>query len=458
MDGIASVSNKVIERGLQNLLFGAQAFDFYRTFSGLRELAGGLVAAAPVFFAADHFGRQDRQVRRLREQWNAFPLPAAKERLALFSDSLEQVDGVSTWCRRFADHARAAGREVLVPHCSTSLSSELKNDVGWHHLPALTSFSLPLYDCIRLYVPSLIHTLDWAWRERVTHVELSTPGPMGLAGLLVAKILRLPVTASYHTEVPALIGPLGGTGFMEAAARKYLAWFYARVDHVFAVSSQSRETLLRMGVKPEKLSIMPVAVDPNDFSPAHRSPVVFQDLDLDIGDRPVVLSVGRLSEEKNVPLLVEAVERLQARFPAPLLLVVGDGPERSRLEERCREKEFVRLVGPQHGDTLRRLYASARVFVFASRVDTLGLVNMEAMASGVPVLVPSDACIAEFVTHGISAECYEFGAAGLATAIENVLDDRPRAERLAAEGRRVMVDRWKQASFSRIWKSFTQQP
>ena len=63
--------------------------------------------------------------------------------------------------------------------------------------------------------------------------------------------------------------------------------------------------------------------------------------------------------------------------------------------------EFVRFVGLQKGDTLKRLYASARMFVFASRVDTLGLVNMEAMSSGVPVLVPSDACIAEFVTARI---------------------------------------------------------
>ena len=127
------------------------------------------------------------------------------------------------------------------------------------------------------------------------------------------------------------------------------------------------------------------------------------------------------------------------------------------LEERCRGKSFVRFAGLQCGDTLRKLYASARVFVFASRVDTLGLVNMEAMASGLPVLVPDDACIAEFVTHGLSAECYRFGAHGLADAIAKVLDDPTRAARLAAGGRQAMIERWNEASFSRIWKSLTQQ-
>ena len=117
---------------------------------------------------------------------------------------------------------------------------------------------------------------------------------------------------------------------------------------------------------------------------------------------------------------------------------------------------FVRFAGLQAGDTLKKLYASARVFAFASRVDTLGLVNMEAMASGLPVLVPADACIAEFVTHGSSAECYPFGAAGLASALANVLDDPSRAARLAEGGRQAMIARWNEASFSRIWKSLTQ--
>jgi glycosyltransferase involved in cell wall biosynthesis len=243
---------------------------------------------------------------------------------------------------------------------------------------------------------------------------------------------------------------------MEKAARTYLSWFYGQVDKVFAFSSGSRDALIDMGVDAGKLSVMPVAIDPEDFSPVHCAPAVFRDLNLDVGDRPVILSVGRISEEKNIPVIVDAVERLQGRAPRPLLVVVGDGPERVTLEQAYRTKEFVRFVGLQKGDTLKKLYASARMFVFASRVDTLGMVNMEAMSSGVPVLVPADACIAEFVTDGLSAECYQFGASGMATAMARILDDPGRAELLSANGRRAMVERWNQVPFSRIWNSFTQ--
>ena len=453
---VGRLADKVIEGALGDLLAGAQDFDIYRVFSALRDLAGGLVTAAPMFFAADHFGKQEQAVRRVWKEWTAFELPPRRERLGVFTDSLTQVDGVSTWCKRFIGRARAEGREVLVPYCG-ELPTHFEDRVGYHPVSSVTSFPLPLYANLTFHVPSLVETLQWTWRSGITHVELATPGPMGLVGLLIAKVLRLPVTASYHTEVPALVQPLGGNVMMERAARRYLAWFYGRVDRVFAFSAGSRDGLVDMGVAADKVSVMPVAVDPDDFSPAHRSPGVFEVLDLDVGDRPVILSVGRLSEEKNLPVIVDAVGRLQDRDPAPVLLVVGDGPERAYLEGTCRDKDFVRFAGLQAGDTLKKLYASARVFVFASRVDTLGLVNMEAMASGLPVLVPDDACIAEFVTHGLSAECYRFGASGLAEAIGKILDDPMRAARLSAGGRQAMIERWNEASFTRIWKSLTQQ-
>jgi len=456
IDGIARLSDTVMNKALDELVSGAFDFDLYRIFGAVRDLAGGVVSAVPVFFAADHFGKQEQAVRRIWEQWDAWPLPPRKERLAVFSDSLEQVDGVSTWCKRFVHQARCEGRDVVIPHCGP-LPAHIEDRAGFHLLRSSTSFQLPLYNRIRFYVPSLLDTLRWVWEQGVSHIELSTPGPMGLVGLLVAKVLRLPVTASYHTEVPALVQPLGGNAMLAQAVRKYLAWFYSRPDRVFAFSSGSRDALVEMGVHPDKLSLMPVAIDPEHFSPVHRSEAIFQVLNVDVGTRPVVLSVGRISEEKNLPMVVDAVARLQGRKEPPILVIVGDGPERRALETACRGKEFVRFVGLQNGDTLKRLYASARLFVFASRVDTLGLVNMEAMSSGVPVLVPADACIAEFVTHGLSAECYEFGAQPLAAAIKCILDDPQRAEHLGINGRRAMIRRWNEVPFSRIWKTFTQQ-
>lgn len=267
---IARLGDTVVENALEELLAGAQDFDLYRIFAAFRDLTGGLVTTAPVFAAADHFGKQEQQVRRIWEQWSAWPLPARPERLAVFSDSLEQVDVVSTWCKRFVGQARAAGREVLIPYCG-ELPGHVEDSSSFHVLPSSTSFNVPLSPRLRFHVPSLIDTLRWVWAQGISHVELSTPGPMGLVGLLVAKVLRLPVTASYHTEVSALVQPLGGNPLIARAAKRYLSWFYGRADRVFAFSPAARDDLAAMGVAVEKLAVLPVTGEPEQASPAQKA-------------------------------------------------------------------------------------------------------------------------------------------------------------------------------------------
>src|SRR5207248_6378223 len=158
----------------------------------------------------------------------------------------------------------------------------------------------------------------------------------------------------------------------------------------------------------------------------------------------IVLTVGRLSPEKNLPVIIAAAAQLGVH-----LVIAGDGPERPALEKACAGKPNVSFVGLQQGDVLRRLYATASAFVFASQIDTLGLATMEAMSSGVPVIVPRGTAIAELVEHGISGYCYEPG--GLAAAISEVLACPVARARLAANGRRAMVDRWSKVRFADTW-------
>jgi glycosyltransferase involved in cell wall biosynthesis len=93
--------------------------------------------------------------------------------------------------------------------------------------------------------------------------------------------------------------------------------------------------------------------------------------------------------------------------------------------------------------------------VFASQIDTLGLATMEAMSSGVPVLVPKDAAIAELVVHGSSGYCYEFGVDGLVRGLEYALACPKRRAQIATNARQAMVERWHQARFADVWEAIT---
>lgn len=450
--GVARLNDAMIDTAISELIEAIGDVDMYRLFGAVRDLGGAVTTALPFLFAADHFGRQQAQVRKVRAGWTATPLAPACERLALFSDSIAHTDGVSRSCKRFVAQAHAAGKAAFIPHCGEPGAG----DPSWfRRIPGVRTIRSKLYPSLAFEVPSLLGTVDWMWRERITRVELATPGPMGLVGMIAARLMRVPMTASYHTEVPALLLALSGSSLLHGAVRHYLSWFYSSVDKVIVFSEGSRARLTELGVSPDKIQTVPVAVDPQEFTPHRIDRSVFESVHVAVGDRPVVLSVGRLSPEKNLDLVIDAVGRLQHLDHAPILVIVGDGPDRERLLARAHGLPWVRFVGEQRGDTLGRLYASATVFAFASQIDTLGLVTLEALSSGLPVVVPANTNIAAMVAGRGVGECYEFGAEGLASAIARLIGDRERAERLSKRARETMVARWSQVRFEHHWRTMT---
>ena len=363
-DGVARLNDAMIDTAIGELIAAIGDVDMYRLFGAVQDLGGAVTTALPFLFAADHFGRQHAQVRKVRAGWTATPLAPTEERLALFSDSIAHTDGVSRSCKRFVGQAHAAGKAAFIPHCGEPGAG----DPSWfRRIPGVRTIRSRLYPSLAFDVPSLLGTVDWMWRERITRVELATPGPMGLVGMIAARLMRVPMTASYHTEVPALLLALSGSSLLHGAVHHYLSWFYGAVDKVIVFSEGSRGRLAQFGVPPEKIQAVPVAVDPHEFTPHRVDRSVFAAVDVAVGDRPVVLSVGRLSPEKNLNLVIDAVGRLQHLDHAPILVIVGDGPDRERLVQRARGLPWVRFVGEQRGETLGRLYASASVFAFASQ-------------------------------------------------------------------------------------------
>lgn len=440
IDRAQQICDGFLAEAVRGLLTAVPAFDLCGMFNATEAAMDALIAAGPLLGAADHFARQEQQVRRVWAGWSSFALLPTQTVTALVSDSMGHQDGVSTWCDRFIAQSAHAGEGLVVPVVDLAACGGRQID-PYRTVPAVASYALPFYSTFKLNLPSLMAMLRLFWRERVTRVEIATPGPMGLVGSLAARLLRLPVTATFHTDVVALAEILGGAAFPLAMLRRYSRWFYTQVDRVRVFTQPGRDALLGLGVPEGRIDLAVPQIDPDDFSPTHRDPGIFERLGIARNGRPVVLSVGRLSREKDLPTIIEAVRRLQTRLrPAPILVIAGDGPERSRLERVTAGEGFVFFVGHQEGTGLRQLFASAQVFAFASRLDTLGLVNFEAMASGLPLVVPGDSNIASLLQHDREAYCYPPGPDGLEEALAVLLEDRERSARLSVAGRRFVAE------------------
>ena len=319
-------------------------------------------------------------------------LPVLEGRkVAWFTDTLEDVNGVSKTICSLASEGVAAGFAVTVMSCRTD--SKLKG-VPLKNFEPMGEFALPEYELQKLAFPPVLEIIEYIHREQFTDVVLSTPGPMGLVGLLAARLLGLPARGIYHTDFPRYVRILTEDGSLETLAWTYMHWFYTGLDELFVNSEPYRQAWVERGAEPWKLRILPRGLDVTLFNVNRRTSSFWSAYGVEAGEI-VLLYVGRISKEKDLDLLLSVIKRLQGLVFR--MIFVGDGPYTRELRELMSEAIF---TGYLSGETLATAYASSDVFVFPSTTDTYGNVVMEALASGLPCVVSDQGGPGGLVRHG----------------------------------------------------------
>lgn len=312
-------------------------------------------------------------------------------RIAMFTETfLPGTDGIVTRLCATLRHLEREGHEVLLFAPSGAPERfACAEVVGIPAMPFFLypekRFSLPL-PRIRKYLvkfqPDLIHVIN--------------PAFLGIGGIYYAKRLRVPLIASYHTNVPAYARHYH-LDFLEPAL-----WWYFRTLHNQANVNlcTSQATLDELASRRfQNLGLWERGVDLDLFRGAGRSEEMRRRLAPNASeDDHVLLYVGRLASEKGIDRLRPILDQV----PGVHLAIVGDGPHRAELQ-RVFSGTATTFVGYLHGVELAQAYASSDAFVFPSTTETLGLVLFEAMASGLPVVAADSPP---------TREVLEFGKAG----------------------------------------------
>jgi glycosyltransferase involved in cell wall biosynthesis len=351
--------------------------------------------------------------------------PAAPLRLALVSDTyLPEVNGVTTVLRTMRDGLRARGHEVLV--LAPRYDRPGPDDADVIRRP---SMPCPLYSGVRLSL-SIGPYLDRAFtrfRPQVLHV--ATEGPLGLVARRWALDRGVPLVTSFHTDFPRYAERYLGAR-AAGPVRRYCAWFHAPARVTQTPSEETARELRNLGLG--HVMVWGRGVDPSHFTPARRSESR-RAMD-GAGGKPVVLHVGRLAREKDTDVLVAAFRRAHERLGESVHFEVsGDGPEGAAVRERL---PFARHHGFVDRDRLAELYADSDVFVFPSPTETCGLVALEAMASGIPVIAANAGGVLENVRPDENGLLVPAGDAGaFADAIATLIGDPVHRQRLATGAR-----------------------
>lgn len=359
-------------------------------------------------------------------------------RILMISDVyFPRVNGVSTSIQTFRRELHALGHTVtlIVPAYGVAHDGDDEDII---RIPSRQVLFDP--EDRLMHRSAIIDLLPQLKTGGYDLVHIQTPFVAHYLGRRLAQELQVPVVESYHTffeeylfhYIPFLPRP-----WLRAAARRFSRWQCNSVDGVVVPSSAMLEVLRAYGVRSEA-AIIPTGIELDEFR--HGDGAAFRQRHGIPAGRPVLTFVGRVAFEKNIDFLLRMLVRVRQEIPDVLLVIAGQGPAVTHLHTlaaRLALQDNVMFIGYlSRGGELQDCYAAGDIFVFASRTETQGLVLLESMALGVPVVSTAVMGTRDVLHAGEGAVIAAEDEAGFAGAVATLLRNRERRQALGVAAQR----------------------
>ncbi|GGF35922.1 hypothetical protein GCM10010922_08830 [Microbacterium sorbitolivorans] len=344
-------------------------------------------------------------------------------RVAIVTESfLPHMNGVTNSVLQVSHHLREQGHEVLI------IAPKAPGSPTDQQAMYLTSVPLPSYPDVRVAIAPVVQLKKILAGFDVVH--LASPAVLGWQGLVAADALGIPTVAIYQTDVIAYTAKYGVAG-VAALAEAHVARLHRRATMSLVPSSAAERQLEALDV--DRLWRWGRGVDAERFSPEHRSEAWREEV---APGEKIIGYVGRLAPEKQVEDL-----RVLNNIPGSRLVIVGEGPERARLERELPGAVFAGFLG---GDDLGRAVASFDVFVHPGESETFCQTVQEALASGVPVVATGSGGPVDLVRSSIDGWLYTPGDLDdlRARVVDLLGDDAKRAAFGSAARESVKARTW----------------
>lgn len=343
-------------------------------------------------------------------------------RVALYTETfLPKIDGIVRVVCLTVDHLRRHGIETLVIAPQQGI-----HEYNGARVVGVPSFRNPVYPEGRIGITNLgTFQKVRAFKPDLMHVF--HPVNIGLAGVLFGHWLRVPILSSFHLDIAHMASFYGLTLF-GAILRRVVRWGFNHSAYSLAPSRLVQEQMRAEGV--QRVGLWRRGVDAEKFHPRYRDAETRAQISDGHPEDTILLYVGRLAPEKQI----EQIRPVLQQFPGTRLALVGGGPHQGALA-RYFEGLPVTFVGYRTGEALARAYASADVFVFPSAFESFGLVILEAMASGLPVLSSRVGGAQDMIIEGVTGSTFAVNdEAGLLAGARDLMAEPGKldAARIAA--------------------------
>lgn len=328
------------------------------------------------FFSSFNQIYKDRElINQLNESYNYGYTPVRK-RILWFTDTINDLNGVSVTLRTIGKMAHDKGYDLKIVSCLTPEEIDHRLPPNLINLKPIEAFKLPYYEKITVKVPSVIRALEEIYDFEPDEVFISTPGPVGLMGLLASRLLSVKSTGIYHTDFTKETKEITHNDSLTNLVEAYTRWFFDSVTELKTTSAQYLDYLEDRGINRNKMSVFKRGIDARLFCPMDKRP-----------DNVFTLCyAGRVSQDKNLDFLLNLFTDLEKKYKLRLI-IAGHGPYSPRVEEFAKGRENVIVKGEIEHTKMPEIYAQSDLFVFPSNTDTFGMVVLESQACGIPAIV-----------------------------------------------------------------------
>ncbi|MBN1521101.1 MAG: glycosyltransferase [Candidatus Aureabacteria bacterium] len=394
---IANISDGFFSILLSSLEQDLKKGDIENILKNITSSISGIFLALPFFSTLKHLTQGRVILDTLIKKFGKKDFPERKK-ILWFTDTLNDLNGISATLIKMGWTAYFAHEDMRI------VTSLAEDDVNGNlppnilNLPVIHEFQLPYYEQYVLKVPSLLKSIKLLYDYEPTEVYISTPGTVGLLGLLTAKLLNIKCTGVFHTDFSLQASEIIDDESIVQMIEDSLRYFYSLMDEINVPTEKYQDILEQRGYDRNKMSLFRRGIDQDLFYPEKNGREYIRKR-FGIQDGPVLLYVGRISKDKNLKFLFDVYSRIAEKRKGVNLLIVGDGPYLLELKDKAKEIKRIYFAHQLDRKLLPGIYSGADFFVFPSITDTFGMVVFEAQACGLPAIVSDAGGPQELVEH-----------------------------------------------------------
>nr|NJM03093.1 glycosyltransferase [Desulfobacula sp.] len=359
--------------------------DIGKLFRNLMSSFPALFISIPFFSSLGHLARDRELMIRLKQQY-AGREDTAPGRVLWFTDTLKDLNGVSTTLDSFKKESLKRGLNLTFVTCVRDQDENKDGAVNILYLPWIYSVTPEFYSSFTLNFPSLLASMEMIHDCRPERIIISTPGPVGMLGMIMGNLMGLECISVYHTDFAAQADWVFKDADLAGMIRFLIHRFYSFSTRIKVPTREYIRILEDQGFPLEKMSLFLRGMVAAPLIPCPAGKKQFM-AEKGIKRGTTLLWAGRLSPDKNIEFLLEVYHGARRAIPDLNLILCGDGPEKDLCRTGCMAHGRIHFMGRVDHAELLQYYEMADLFVFPSTTDTFGMVILEAQSRGLPALV-----------------------------------------------------------------------